>query len=108
MYILKNNRLPKLHLKLKGYEIKNKNDEVIEYRKTIITKDEFNYGMFYFIHIYYHLKDQLSEVCVSMQKYIDDWEDWGYDFYTGQYENKSISIIAKYDKGLLKYIKHIE
>ena len=48
MYTLKNNKLPKLHLKLKNYEIKSKNDEVIEYRKTIMSKDEYNYGMFYF------------------------------------------------------------
>jgi len=108
MYILKNNKLPKLHLKLKGYEIKSRNDKVIEYRKTIVAKDEFNYGMFYFIHIFYHLQDSLSNICVSTQKYVREWEDWGYDWYSGLYEKKSIPIIAKYDKGLLKYIEHIK
>lgn len=108
MYTLKNNKLPKLHLKLNKYKIKSKNDKVIEYRKTIITKDEFNYGMFYFIHIFYHLQDNWSDICVSTQRYIQDWKDWRYDFYSGKYEEKSIPIIAKYDKGLLKYIEHIE
>lgn len=106
MYILKNNKLPKLHLKLNGYKIKSKNDKVIEYRKTIVSKDKFNYGMFYFIHIFYHLQDNLSNVCVSTQRYIQDWKDWGYDWYSGKYEKKSIPIIEKYDKKLLKYIEY--
>lgn len=106
MYTLKNNKLPKLHLKLNKYEIKSKNNKVIEYRKTIITKDEFNYGMFYFIHIFYHLQDNLSDVCVSTKRYVPEWEYWGYDWYSGEYEENSIPIIAKYDKKLLKYIKH--
>ena len=87
MYSLKNNKLPRLHLKLNKYQIKSKNDTVIEYRKTIVSKDEYNYGMFYFIHIFYHPK---------------------YDWYSGDYEEKSIPIIARYDKKLLKYIEHID
>lgn len=108
MYTLKNNKLPKLHLKFKGYEIKSKNEKVIEYRQTIVAKDEYNYGMFYFIHIFYHLKDKFTEVCVSLQKYNQEWEDWRYDWYSGDYQEKSIPIIAKYDKGLLKYIEKLE
>lgn len=108
MYTLKNNKLPKLHLKLKGYKIEHKNDKVIEYRKTIVGKDENNYGMFYFIHIFYHLKDDWSDVCVSLRKYVREWEDWGYDWYSGKYEEKSIPIIAKYDKGLLEYIEPLK
>ena len=58
--------------------------------------------MFYFIHIFYHLQDNLTEVCVSSKKYIKEWEDWGYQWY------KDIAIIAKYDKRLLKYIECLE
>lgn len=108
MYSLKNNKLPRLHLKLNKYQIKAKNDTVIEYRKTIVSKDEYNYGMFYFIHIFYHPKDDWSDICVSVKKYNRDWEDWGYDWYSGDYEEKSIPIIARYDKKLLKYIEHID
>ena len=108
MYTLKNNKLPKLHLKLHKYEIENKNDEIISYKKTIIDKDENNYGMFYFIHIFYHLKNNLSDVCVSLKKYNRDLDDWEYDWYGGDYEDKSISIIAKYDRKLLKYLKKVE
>lgn len=107
MYSLKNNKLPKLHLRFNGYKIENKNDKVIEYRKTIVSKDKYNYGMFYFIHIFYHLKNDWSDVCVSLQKYNRDFEDWEYDWYSGNYEEKSIPIIKKYDKKLLKYLKHI-
>ena len=39
MITLKNNKLPKLHLKLKGYKIASANDKVTEYRKTILLKD---------------------------------------------------------------------
>lgn len=34
MLTLKNNKLPKLHLKLKGYKIFSNNEFVTEYRKT--------------------------------------------------------------------------
>ena len=108
MYTLKNNKLPKLHLKLHKYKIENKNDEVVSYKKTIIAKDDFNYGMFYFIHIFYHLKDNLSDVCVSLQKYDRYLNAWEYDWYCGDYEDKSIPIIKKYDKKLLKYLKKAE
>lgn len=108
MYVLKNNKLPKLHLFLKGYKVEFESDKVIEYKKTIITKDDNNYGMFYFIHIFKYLDDNSSEVSVSIQKYVREWKDWGYDWYSGKYEDKSIPIIAKYDKRLLKYIKYIE
>ena len=50
----------------------------------------------------------MSDICVSIQKYIKDWEDWGYDWYSGDYEDKSIPIIKKYDKRLLKYLEQIE
>ena len=108
MYSLKNNKLPKLHLRFNLYKIENKNDKVIEYRKTIVSKDKYNYGMFYFIHIFYHLKDDWTDVCVSLQKYNRDFEDWEYDWYSGDYEEKSIPVIKKYDKKLLKYLKHID
>lgn len=70
-----------------------------------MTKDEHNYGMFYFIHIFYHLKDKFSEICVSLQKYNREWKDWGYIWYGGEYSEKSIPIIQMYDKKLLKYIE---
>lgn len=108
MYTLKNNKLPKLHLILNKYEIKNKNEKVIEYRKTIVSKDEFNYGMFYFIHIFHHLKDKNTEVCVSIQIYNREREEWNYDWYSGDYEDKSIPIIGMYDKKLLKYLEKVE
>lgn len=108
MITLKKNKLPKLHLLFNGYKIMSDNEEVREYRKTIISKDEYNYGMFYFIHVFYHKKDTMSDICVSIQKYIKDWEDWGYDWYSGDCEDKSIPIIKKYDKRLLKYLEQIE
>ena len=108
MLTLKNNKLPKLHLFLNKYKIKSKNEKVIEYRKTIVSKDEFNYGMFYFIHIFYHLQDKDTNICVSLQRYNREWEDWGYDWYSGEYEEKSIPIIMKYDKKLLKCIEKTE
>lgn len=108
MYTLKNNKLPKWHLIFNKYELKSKNENVIEYRKTIVSKDEFNYGMFYYIHIFYHLKDKDTEVCVSLKRYNREWEDWGYDWYSGDYEDDSIPIIEKYDKKLLKFIEKIE
>ena len=64
--------------------------------------------MFYFIHIFYHLKDNCSEVCVSLQRYVREWKDWGYDWYSGDYVEKSIPIIQMYDKKLLKYIERYE
>ena len=42
MKTLKNNKLPKLHLKFKGYKIASDNEEVTEYRKTIHLKDKYN------------------------------------------------------------------
>ena len=108
MYTLKNNKLPKLHLWLNGYKINSKNDRVIEYRKTIVTKDKFNYAMFYFIHIFYHLQDKYTDICVSTQRKIPFLNDWDYDFYSGKYEEENIPIIRKYDKRLLKYIEHIK
>lgn len=108
MISLKNNKLPKLHLKLKKYKIESDNENVTHYVKTIITKDEYNYGMFYFINIFYHKNDKFSEVCVSTKRYISDWQDWGYNFYSGKYQNKSFPIIEKYDKKLLKYLEVID
>lgn len=108
MYTLKDNKLPKFHLRFNKYEIKSQNERVIEYRKRIIEKDEFNYGKFYFIHIFYHLKDKNTEVCVSLQKYDREMEDWRYDWYSGDYEDKSLFIIGRYDKKLLNYIEKIE
>lgn len=61
--------------------------------------------MFYFIHIFYHLKDEFTEVCVSYKRYNQEAEDWIYDLYSGEYEDKSIPIITLYDKKLLKYIE---
>lgn len=107
MITLKKNKLPKLHLKLHNYKIVSDNEYVTEYRKTIVAKDANNYGMFYYIHIFYHKKDNWSDVCVSTQRYILDWEDWGYEFYSGKYENMSFPIIKMYDKGLLKYLEKL-
>lgn len=70
MYILKNNKLPKFHLKFNGYRIENKNDKIIGYIKTIASKDENNYAMFYFIHIAYNLKNERSEVYVTWENII--------------------------------------
>ena len=112
MYSLKNNKIPKLHLKLNGYKLEFKSDKCIEYKKTIVSKDEYNYGMFYFIHVYYYPQDgeqdAWSNVCVSLKQYNRDWEDWGYDWYSGKYAERSIPIIARYDKKLLKYIEHVD
>lgn len=105
MITLKNNKLPKLHLKLHKYKVASNNEYVTEYRKTIVAKDANNYGMFYYIHIFYHKKDNWSDVCVSTQRYVPNWNDWGYDFYSGKYQNKSFPIIKMYDKGLLKYLE---
>lgn len=68
----------------------------------------FNYAMFYFIHIFYHLKDEFTEVCVSYKRYNQEVEDWRYDWYSGKYASKSIPIIGKHDKKLLKYIEEKE
>ena len=107
MYTLINNKLPKIHLILNKYKIKSKNENVIEYRKTIVSKDEFNYGMFYFIHIFYHLKDKYSDICVSIKKYNREIQDWEYDWFGGDYEDESIPVIKKYDNKLLKYIEKV-
>ena len=64
--------------------------------------------MFYFIHIFYHLKDKFTEVCVSYKRYNQEVEDWRYDWYSGKYASKSITIIEMYDKKLLKYIEETE
>lgn len=62
--------------------------------------------MFYFIHIFYHLKDKFTEVCVSYKRYNQEVEDWRYDWYSGKYASKSI--LEMYDKKLLKYIEETE
>lgn len=105
MYTLKNNKLPKLHLWLNGYEIKSKNNRVIDYMKTIIIPKDF---LYYYIHIFYHLQDNCTEICVSLKKYDTNIGEWIYDFYSGEYEEESIPIIRKYDKRLLKYIEYIK
>ena len=105
MYTLKNNKLPRLHLWLNGYEIKSKNDRVIDYVKTIIITNRF---LYYYIHIFYHLQDSLSNICVSLKRYDTNIGEWIYDFYSGKYEEESMPIIRKYDKRLLKYIEHIK
>lgn len=64
--------------------------------------------MFYFIHIFYHLKDEFTEVCVSYKRYNQEVEYCEYDFYSGKYASKSIHIIEKYDKKLLKHIEERE
>lgn len=64
--------------------------------------------MVYYIHIFYHLKDEFSDVCVSIKKYNREWEKWEYDWYSGEYEQKSIPVIQKYDKKLLKYLEILE
>ena len=108
MITLKNNKLPRLHLFLNGYEIKSENEYVREYRKTIVAKDEFNYGMFYYIHVFYHKKETWSDICVSTKEYNPYAGDWMYDWYSGDYIDKSWKIIGKYDKRLLKYIESME
>lgn len=108
MITLKNNKLPKFHLKLKKYKIESDNENVTQYVKTIVTKDIYNYGKFYYINIFYHKKDNLTDICVSTKRYVPDWNDWGYGFYLGKYQNKSFSIIEKYDKKLLKYLEVID
>lgn len=105
MITLKNNKLPKLHLKLHKYKIESDNENVTQYVKTIVAKDIYNYAIFYYINIFYHKKDNLTDVCVSTKRYVPDWNDWGYDFYSGEHQNKSFPIIEKYDKGLLKYLE---
>lgn len=107
MITLKNNKLPKLHLKLKGYKIASDNEKVTEYRKTILLKDKYNYPEIYYIHIFYHKKDDLSDVCVSRQFYSQDEKDWRYNWYSGKYEMYSLDYIVAFDKSLLKYIKKI-
>ncbi len=108
MYILKNNKLPKFHLKFNGYKIENKNDKIIGYIKTIASKDENNYAMFYFIHIAYNLKNERSEVYVTWKKYNPWSQDWMYFWSGGDDSGRVIPIIAQYDKKLLKYLKYID
>lgn len=108
MLLLKKNKLPKLYLKLNHYKIKSDNEYVTEYRKTIILKDKYHYPISYFIHIFYHKKDINSEVCVSNKFYSQEYEDWRYEWFTGNLEEKSIEYIEAFDKKLLKYIEKVE
>lgn len=105
MITLKNNKLPKLHLKFKGYKIASDNEEVTEYRKTIHLKDKYNYPEIYYIHIFYHKKDILSDIGISRQFYSQDGKDWRYNWYSGKYEMYSLDYIVAFDKSLLKYIE---
>lgn len=105
MITLKNNKLPKLHLKFKGYKIASDNEEVTEYRKTIHLKDKYNYPEIYYIHIFYHKKDILSDIGISRQFYSQDEKDWRYNWYSGKYEMYSLDYIVAFDKSLLKYIE---
>lgn len=107
MYTLKNNKLPKLHLKLNGYKIEYKSDKVIQFTKTVVEKDKYHYGFFYHIHIFHYIQDGYTEICVVKQSYVPQWEDWGFVWYSGDYQDQAIPIIEKYDKKLLKYIEKI-
>ncbi len=108
MITLKNNKLPKLHLKLKGYKVFSNNEFVTEYRKIIVLKDKYNYPEVYYIHIFYHKQDNYSDVCVSRQIYLQDEKEWGYNFYSGKYETYSWDYIIAFDKKLLKFIEKEE
>jgi hypothetical protein len=108
MITLKNNKLPKIHLKLKKYKIINDNEFVTHYQKTIFTKNMYHYPKIFYINIFYHKKDNWSDVCVSLKEYIHEVEDYMYDWYSGEYEYKTMPIIAKFDKGLLKYLEEVE
>lgn len=108
MITLKNNKLPKSHLKLHGYKIESDNEYITEYRKSIYMKNEYNYPLIYHIHIFYHKDNTDSDVCVSVQEYNPEIRDYRYDWYSGEYEYKSMPIIGIYDHGLLKYLKEVE
>ena len=105
MITLKNNKLPRLHLKLKNYRIFSNNEFVTEYRKAIVLKDQYNYPEVYYIHIFYHKQDNDSDVCVSRQVYLQDEKEWGYNFYSGEHEAYSWDYIIAFDKKLLKFIE---
>lgn len=105
MITLKNNKLPIIYLKLHKYKVERENEYVKTYTKTIVSKNEYNSPLYYFINIFYHKQDNLTEICVSMKSYNPYLKDYEYDFYSGEYENKSIDIIKKFDRKLLKYLE---
>ena len=101
--ILKNNKLPKIYLFFHGYKINSANEKVVEYRKTIVSKDVFGYAKYYFIHIFYQPNGENSLVFGSTEEF-DHIENKLCGFiFTGKYAPMSYDFIKKYDRGLLKY-----
>lgn len=78
-----------LMLKLKGFKLEQDSENCISYIKTIKQS-----SMFYYIHYNWHKQENKAEVFVS------SWDsrygkEFGYDFYTGEYEKVGENLIKK-------------
>lgn len=75
-----------LVLRLKGFEFEQENLSTKSYKKTIISKDEFNYYMEYYIYYVWLKKENKADVFVGSWTSRYYSKNLGYDFYTGEYE----------------------
>ena len=93
-----------LILKLKGFKFEQENSNTKSYIKTVISKDEFNYYMEYYIHYVWVKKEEKARVFVSSWTSRFCSRERGYDVYTGIYEpegEKIMKILGTKIKGLV-------
>lgn len=105
MLRLKNNKLPKLHLLLNGYKLQNKTKTTTAYMKTIPALDEYNYAMYYFIHVILYKDDNTSIIEVHRKKYSQSQKEYLYRKFT---QDIAMTLIYKYDFGLVEYLEEVK
>lgn len=84
-----------LILKLKGFRFEQENSNTKSYIKTVISKDEFNYYMEYYIHYVWVKEEEKARVFVSSWTSRFYSRQRGYDTYTGIYEQEGQEIMKK-------------
>lgn len=82
-------------LKLKGFKFEQENDNTKSYKKTVISKDQFNYYMEYYIHYVWLKEEKEANVFISSWTSYFGSRDRGYDVYTGLYEKEGQRLMKK-------------
>ena len=82
-------------LRLKGFKFEQENDNTKSYKKTVISKDQFNYYMEYYIHYIWDKKEEKAEICVSSWTSRFYSKDTGYNWYTGVYAEEGKRLIKE-------------
>ena len=84
-----------LILKLKGFRFEQENSNTKSYIKTVISKDEFNYYMEYYIHYVWVKEEEKARVFVSSWTSRFYSRQRGFDTYTVIYEQEGQEIMKK-------------